>query len=117
MALLNLYLATEKTLIRLNREVSFERVPMKGEFISIGVGGVWPQRIDEVTHLPDGRAEIFLTVSRHVDGGWDLYGTDEELREEVSALVSAGWSVSSEVENRRFRNYIGAGRSNTEGEE
>lgn len=107
MALINLYLATEQKLVRMRRELSFERVPVAGEYLVIEAGGLLPHKVDEVTHMADGRAELFIYVRRHPDGGWDLYGTHAELQEEIRALEAAGWDLASEAPNRRFRNHIG----------
>ena len=106
--MMHLYLATEQSLVQMVRSQSFERVPVAGEFVHIAAGGLLPHRVDEVSHLSDGTAEVYMRVPRHPDGGWDLYGSEEELDEELEALTAGGWSMASRTKNNRFRNLIGS---------
>lgn len=50
MVTVDLYLLTEEIIVRLTREMAFERVPIAGEFVRIEAGGLLPHQVTEVVH-------------------------------------------------------------------
>ena len=104
MATVDLYLLTEETIVRVSRQMRFERVPVVGEFVRIEAGGLFPQRVTEVAHDVDGSARIVLGVQKNADGKYDLWDSEADLRDDLAALEDAGWVIRSEVPNRAWRN-------------
>lgn len=103
MATVDLYLLTEKTIVRMTRTATFERLPMVGEFIRIDAGGLFPRKVTEVTHDLEGTARIVLGVTENVEGGVDLWENDSDLRADVAELENNGWSIASERPNHAWK--------------
>lgn len=95
MATVDLYLLTETTIVRMTRDVAFERVPVTGEFMRIGAGGLLPQLVTEVVHDVDGSTRVVLGVSKNSNGSIDFWETEADLDEDVSELQGAGWVIAS----------------------
>jgi len=104
MATVDLYLLTEEMIVRLTREMTFERVPTVGEFVRIDAGGLLPHEVTEIVHDVDGSSRIVLGVVENADGDYDLYDKESDLRNDQSELHTAGWATASEAENRAWKN-------------
>lgn len=104
MATVDLYLLTEEIIVRLTREMSFERVPTVGEFVRIDAGGLLPHQVTEVVHDVDGSSHIVLGVVEGGDGRYDLYEDEPDLRNDESELHKVGWTTASEAANTVWKN-------------
>lgn len=104
MAIVDLYLLTEKIIVRLSREMNFERAPVVGEFVRIDAGGLLPHEVTEVVHDVDGSVRIVLGVVKTADDEYDLYEDETDLRDDEKELHKVGWSTESEATNRAWRN-------------
>ncbi|MGR3437944.1 hypothetical protein [Salipiger abyssi] len=103
MATVDLYLLTEITIVRMTRELTFERVPVTGEFLRIDAGGLFPQLVTEVVHDVDGSIRVVLGISKNSDGTIDFWETEAELDEDVSELQDAGWVIASKGPNNSWK--------------
>jgi hypothetical protein len=103
-ATVDLYLASNHTLTRLEREIQFERLPVPGEWLRFEKSGLPPRKVSEVTHAEDGSTRVSLALARCADGSWDLYDSDAELESDALDLVNSGWRRASSVPNRAHRN-------------
>ena len=104
MATVDIYLLTEEIIVRLTREITFERVPKVGEFVRIDAGGLLPHEVTEVVHDVDGTSRVVLGVIKNGDGEYDLYAEESELRDDELELHKAGWTTESEVANTAHKN-------------
>ena len=104
MATVDLYLITKTEIVRMTRDIDFERLPSVGEWIRIDAGGLLPHEVTEITHNVDGGARVVLGV--HKDGDKSEYynGTEEDLLDDINALESEGWSLKSRAANTAHRN-------------
>ena len=103
MATVDLYLLTEATIVRMTREITFERVPVTGEFLQIDAGGLLPQIVTEVVHEVDGSPRVVLGVSNNSNGSIDFWETEADLDEDVSELQNTGWVIASKKPNTAWK--------------
>lgn len=106
MAIVDIYLLTEEIIVRLTREMDFERVPTVGEFVRIEAGGLLPHEVTEVVHDVDGTSRVVLGVTKNKNGKYDAYEQESELREDEKELHKAGWTTESEVANTAHKNKL-----------
>jgi hypothetical protein len=104
MATVDIYLLTEEIIVRLTREMEFERVPTIGEFVRIDAGGLLPHEVTEVVHDTDGSSRVVLGVTKNGNGEYDLYENESDLRDDESELRKSGWTIESEVANKAHKN-------------
>ena len=104
MATVDLYLATKTEIVRMTRDIDFERLPSAGEWIRIDAGGLLSHEVTEITHNMEAGARVVLGIQRDGDK-WEHYnGTEEDLLDDINALVSEGWSLESRVANTAHGN-------------
>lgn len=103
MATVDLYLLTKDTIVRMTRELTFERVPVVGEFLRIDGGGLLSQIVTEVTHNADGSSRVVLGVSKNSEGSYDFW-EDEDLKKDELELQRVGWVVSARRPNTIWKN-------------
>lgn len=103
MATVDLYLLTEATIVRMTREITFERIPVTGEFLRIDSGGLLPQLVTDVVHDVDGSSRVVLGVSKNSDGSIDFWETEADLDDDVAELQNAGWSITSKKPNTAWK--------------
>jgi hypothetical protein len=103
-ATLRLYLISQVEIVQVAKEVAFERVPVPGEWVRFGAGGLLPHPVTEVTHCDTGGIDVVLGAFQDRDGKWNVFETHEELEEELSDQIKAGWQLRSRVPNRLYRN-------------
>lgn len=105
MTTVDLYLLSEATIIRMTREMHFERVPVKGEFLRIDAGGLLPQIVTEVVHDVDGSCRVVLGVTKNSEDNIDFW-EEAELGEDVSELENAGWAIASKKRNTAWKKAL-----------
>jgi hypothetical protein len=103
MATVDLYLLTEATIVQMTREMTFERVPIPGEFLRIDAGGLLPQVVTEVVHDVDGSSRVVLGVSKNSDGSLDFWESNADLEEDISELQNVGWVIASKRPNTAWK--------------
>ncbi|WP_299139111.1 hypothetical protein [uncultured Tateyamaria sp.] len=103
MATVDLYFLSEATVVRITREMNFERIPVAGEFLRIDAGGLLPQIVTEVVHDVDGSCRVVLGVPKNSDDNIDFW-EEAELDEDISELQKAGWAIASKKPNTAWKN-------------
>lgn len=105
MATVDLYLLSEATIVRMTREMNFERVPVTGEFLRIDAGGLLPQIVTEVVHDVDGSCRVVLGIRKNSNDNIDFW-EEADLGEDVSELENAGWVIASKKPNTAWKNAL-----------
>lgn len=103
MASVSLHLLTREKIVRMTREMTFERVPCVGEFLRIDAGGFLTQIVTEVVHNIDGSSQVILGVSRNPDGNIDFCETEADLDDDVSELQNERWVLASKRPNKAWK--------------